>query len=300
MSSISVLSWNILAPMWVHPSHFPETDMKIFESSVRRKLIYSGLHKLARQADIICLQEVQGSELQQPDGFVQLESDFDIADLSNNEPTCWANWLIDQPMQDNGTLVLLRKGKFKDVNVSRVVISEDGNAATVVTCKLNGKNVIIVNSHMDTDTQDRRSRQAAKILSIFDEFCGRHRRSSNGNLNSQDTNIDGIPHNIPMDTNSIQIWAGDFNMESNNSIIKDLISHGWRDLMKEQKLDHPTVCSSKENARRIDYLFCKGENIVTGGFVPEVPSRKNPPQLCTWAISKLGSDHIPIIASLLL
>jgi len=162
---LSITSWNILAPLWVHSDHFPNVDPSVFTITSRRKSILRTLRDL-NTTDIFCLQEVQRSELE---NLMDLESMFDIFAFSWNEPTCWKNWLIDRVMEENGTIVLLRKNKFSNVEISRAVVSEDGNAVTLLKCHFNGAPLFLVNSHLDTDCADRRERQIQRIQTLFTE-----------------------------------------------------------------------------------------------------------------------------------
>jgi len=324
---ITVASWNILAPLWVHTQHFPDVEPSIFHIETRRKSIGRTLMHLASNVDIICLQEVQRSELEHAAGLKLLENlDFEIASLSHNEHTCWRQWLIEGSMEDNGTIILLKKNKFSQRKITRELISEDGNAATLLTCLVNGVPLVLVNSHFDTDSPLRRELQAKCIQSLFEEALADllltlsppallqpchhpdltsdhpveyHPEDSHSHPEDQS---DGHHVRQKLGDSSVSqkaalMWVGDFNMQRDNELIRNIVSNGWRDLLQEKNADLPTLCSARRLPQAIDFIFSKSGMTVHQASVPEIELRSTPAEFCSWAVEKFGSDHLPVMVS---
>jgi len=204
-------------------------------------------------------------------------------------------------MQDNGTLILVRKNTFTNVQISRRVTSDDGNAATLLTCQLDGVPLILVNSHFDTDSPTRREQQAKLIENLFQEAIQNSKLYTNGNFtrnplktsNGKRTNGHVVGNNTAH-RDPILIWAGDFNMEKDNDLIQSIFSHGWRDLLQEKEASYPTLCSARKTPQRIDFILGKGNVVVKDASVPAIPLQNNPAEYCSWAVRKFGSDHLPV------
>jgi hypothetical protein len=115
MQRLGVVSWNILAPIWVHPAHYPGmsllvpllqigVDTSILETSSRTNLRLRTLKQST--ADIFLLQEVQTSEF---DILTEhMGSDFEVLGLCKNDPQLWQDWLKGNKHQDNGIVWQLR------------------------------------------------------------------------------------------------------------------------------------------------------------------------------------------------
>ena len=61
---LSVVSFNVLAPVWAAPDWYPsQMDMSLLDTAYRRDRISAFLAAKAAVTDVFCLQEVQDSEL---------------------------------------------------------------------------------------------------------------------------------------------------------------------------------------------------------------------------------------------
>jgi endonuclease/exonuclease/phosphatase family metal-dependent hydrolase len=273
---ITVLSWNVLAPLWVHPDFYPGVHSKDLDLDSRRKVFWKYLEEILEKnptIDVIGFQEAMPSEMMRSE-LRQLLQSFDPTPLSVNEPTCWSSWLRG-PYQENGTILFLRKDRFSDIQSRREFISDDGNAATIVSCSLNGRKIYFINSHIDTESRKTREQQIHKIQKMYE--------------NDKD--------NLRMGMDSVTFWLGDFNVTSDTDLIQYVISKGWRDLLKEKGMDSPTVCTARSLPRHIDYIFGIGPIQTIHAFIPQIPVLDSSASYCAHSLRHFGSDHLPVLAT---
>jgi len=269
--NLTLLSWNILAPMWVHPDYFPGISENIVSTKFRRESFYATLKYLLEKysIDVIGFQEAQESEISQPE-FLKILEDFEPAKLSKNEPQCWESWLKTNEYQENGTIIYLRKGRFSDIQTYRYLISEDGNAATLITCTLHHQKLLLINTHLETVSSQMRQIQVQNIQSFIHTL-------------------------LPATDRPPIYWLGDFNMKPQDPLNRALISGKWRDFVQEICLDFPTWFSVKRAPARIDFIYGLGDMRVMGGEVPHVLRTGSWGENCAEVIRRFGSDHLPIL-----
>jgi hypothetical protein len=91
-AQISVVAFNVLAPLWAAPNWYPgEMDMSLLDTEFRRERIIRFLTNQASTTDVFCLQEVQQSEL--PYFLAALGPVF-RGFMAHNDPDWWSNWLV--------------------------------------------------------------------------------------------------------------------------------------------------------------------------------------------------------------
>lgn len=110
---LKLTSWNILAPVWAHPSFYPKVSQPLLDKVARRNVIAARMREF--DSDVMHLQEVEEGEL---DAIRAENSDLDekYEYLFMPFPEMfWSNWLSDvsdkKPVS-NGIAVLLRKVRY--------------------------------------------------------------------------------------------------------------------------------------------------------------------------------------------
>ena len=122
------MAFNVLAPVWASPVWYPEElDPALLDAGFRRERIAAFLAAQAATADVVCLQEVQESEL--PALLAALGDGFAGA-MAFNARDWWANWVVPEiPWAPNGTAVIVRRAAFRSIAFRDVALTGDGNHA---------------------------------------------------------------------------------------------------------------------------------------------------------------------------
>eukprot|EP00747_Dinoflagellata_sp_TGD_P170563 gnl/TRDRNA2_/TRDRNA2_202438_c0_seq1.p1 gnl/TRDRNA2_/TRDRNA2_202438_c0~~gnl/TRDRNA2_/TRDRNA2_202438_c0_seq1.p1 ORF type:complete len:371 (+),score=44.26 gnl/TRDRNA2_/TRDRNA2_202438_c0_seq1:57-1169(+) len=201
---LSVMTFNILAPVWTNQSVYPGMDMDKFDAAARRTAQREWLVKM--DADVVLMQECQKTELDalftEGDGILKERYEHEFCPFPT---TFWTNWLTDttnfEP-RENGVCVLTKRASMEKLKSDYVPIDLPewssklptyalGAKACMVWAKakaLGGANILIVTSHLDADSSYRAALQGSELAKKI------HNLSSS-------SEIDEI------------IWGGDFNME---------------------------------------------------------------------------------------
>jgi len=171
-----------------------------------------------------------------------------------------------------------REGVFSEVKYERVLISEDGNAGTLMTCWFNGFPLVLLNSHLDTEAE-LKERQIVRIEEIFSK--------AKQTLSS---------------CSPICIWGGDFNTTSEEQQFETIRSFGWKDSVYPfRDIKQPTCFGSNIAKPRgaIDHLLVQGNCKTKKTQIPQPEyCFQTPAEGCCWAVQTYGSDHVPIVVDL--
>lgn len=130
MSTVKLLTWNVLAPVWIRSSLYPGVDEKLLDTSYRVSQI--ARHLAMYNADIVILQEIQCTFLDQ---IIKESGDiYKVYDCRFNLETYFADWLNAKDLvfpesreQFNGMALLVNKSFSGKISNFRVHPWESGN-----------------------------------------------------------------------------------------------------------------------------------------------------------------------------
>src|SRR5918996_1983834 len=130
-SELSMVTFNVLAPIWAAPVWYPpEMDPALLDADYRRERITAVLSSRAADTDIFCLQEVQESELP---AFLAAVGQGFTGVMAHNDRDWWSNWLVPElPLAPQGTAIIVRRQAFSNLMFRDVPLSGDGNHAALV------------------------------------------------------------------------------------------------------------------------------------------------------------------------
>lgn len=289
---LSVLSFNILAPNFALPSHYPPGMGAALSQDYRRQATTRFLLQMKEVCDIMAFQEVthgtpesasynvQGSSNCQCsyDEFTYLQrvlGDKFVGMFYPHESYYWNDYGGYVP---NGNALFFRRAIFSDPVWSDVPL-HTGNHAILgqVTHLASMRNFRVLNIHLDSELEDRRKRELSYALRSLDP-----------------------------DPNYIDIITGDFNMEtsdSNYSIVRQLGFRGFGNqtptfsFMMDSPIDH-IVYRDLCGCALIPILG--KSRVLDGGLWNRFPKLG---LLDIFAGSRLkaclelyGSDHVPVLA----
>lgn len=237
-------------------------------------------------ADIVFLQEIQLDEHQEFSAV--LEPNYENFGLCKNQPHTWSDWLKGFEYQDNGVLVLLRRGLFKDINVQHHQMSTDGNTCCVVTCQYNTSPLVLINSHLETSQVEQREIQTRFIQNMVSQLLHQNQAQK-------------------------IFWAGDFNEEREGANLVRILQHQQQILSSDLSYGKPQAqfvdllgpikqptCHTVRWSKRIDYILAHGIGSIVECSVPHTPLHESARHSTEWSLSTFGSDHLPITATVLL
>jgi endonuclease/exonuclease/phosphatase family metal-dependent hydrolase len=172
-NQLSVVSFNVLAPVWAAPDWYPEEmDSSLLDNDFRRPRIMSFLASRASTTDIFCLQEVQESEL--PYFLEAVGSGFTGA-MGLNDPDWWSSWVVPEiPWAPNGTALLVRRGAFSSIRIRDIALSGDGDHGALFEGveRASGRRVRAASVHLDSDVQANRNREAKSLMTQMPVAAG--------------------------------------------------------------------------------------------------------------------------------
>lgn len=170
---LSVVSFNVLAPVWAAPQWYPaEMDASLLDAGYRRVRIAAFLASRAPTTDVFCLQEVQESEL--PAFLDALGGEF-TGVMAHNDPAWWSNWLVPEiPWAPNGTAVIVRRRAFSGLAFRDLALSGDGNHAALLEAvhRATGRRLRAASIHLDSDVQANRLREARSLVDQLPAAAG--------------------------------------------------------------------------------------------------------------------------------
>ena len=270
---LEMVSFNVLAPIWAAPVWYPpELDPALLDASFRRARITAFLASRAATADVVCLQEVQESEL--PAFLDALGGQFAGA-MSHNDRDWWSNWVVPElGWAPNGTAVIVRKSAFDGLAFRDIALSGDGNHAIVAegTHRATGLRLRAASIHLDSDVQANRKREARSLVA-----------------------------QLPAARSTTDVLCGDFNEDTVTGAVSNVVeTAGFTDVLAAVGNREPThpFSSSYNGATRwaiIDHLVVRGARPLAGDVLDygvwsipdEVPRIEA-------NLRNTGSDHFPI------
>ena len=170
---LPMVTFNVLAPVWAAPDWYPaEMDMSLLDADFRRPRITAFLEARAADTDVVCLQEVQESEL--PAFLAALGSGFTGA-MAHNDRDWWSNWVVPSiPWAPNGTAIAVRRQAFSSLSFRDIPLSGDGNHAEIVegVHRATGRRFRAASIHLDSDVEANRGREANALMAELPAAAG--------------------------------------------------------------------------------------------------------------------------------
>ena len=267
-SKVKVISWNILASEWITKKDYPNINKSdLFNTKKRIKTIIDKLKTY--NADIILLQEVM------PDEYKIIQKYFkDEYYITQIQPIKWSYKNNDNSKSESGNITLLRLSKYIPLQLN---LDTEHSTSLQVFCMFTqcsnietNKIINIYNIHFDDLSSAKRNKQMTQILK-FDNEINKHKNKLQTQLHSQ----------------SSCIIAGDFNQ----------VYRTTSKLYNIPKFIIHNFCNTYYIEKNINI-----DNILTRGFKVDKSVSKctNLSDNTEDIFKKIGSDHTPVIAYIVL
>ena len=263
-TKVKVVSWNILASEWITKKDYPDIKQaELFNTTKRIKTIIDKLKTY--NADILLLQEVM------PEEYKNLNKYFkDEYYISQIQPIKWSYKNNENTKSESGNVTLVRLSKYTPLELNLDTLSSSytqlSHFCRITQCKNNETNKIITlyNIHLDDLSSVKRNKQMSLLLKFDSELNKTHTKTQ-----------------MPC------IIAGDFNqVYRDNSklytIPKFMVHNFCNTYYIEKNINIDNILS---RGFKIDKSMAKCANL-----------EKNTEDI----FKKIGSDHIPVIADIVL
>lgn len=272
---LSVLSFNVLAPLWAAPRWYPERlDPMLLDRVFRRERITTFLRGAARSRDIVCLQEVEAGEM--PYYEQALGGGF-VGAFASHDPAYWSNWLVPElPWVPNGNALFARRAALAEFSFSDLSLGGTGNHAVMLSGLLAGSRrpLRAASVHLDAD---RNNGRRIEFQSLLDQW--------------------------PAGSGSVDLIAGDINEDTVSGSLGGVVKRaGFADVLAavgNREATHPFSASYNGATRwaTIDHVLSRGATPRAGDVF----------DFGLWSISDevarieanfraCGSDHFPVAA----
>ena len=271
MTTIQIVTFNVLAPCWANPSSYPEGSR--LDRVYRRGKIISVLQSLAPKTDFFCLQETTPTEYVQ---FAEALTDFTGVQV-NHDSSYWSRYATENPpWESNGVALFIKKKVYSKPRFNTMINSDDGNhgAYAEMTHVKTGKKIGLVSIHLDSDTGGHRDKEFSAVLDF---------------LKSRSVDITLIGADLNYVTTS-------------GPIKKGLEETGLVDLLGSlgiEKRTCPDIAGYTNSTvySTIDHLLVKGATPVTGDVIDNnlwnlYPDESDARLELNLQLS--GSDHFPV------
>ena len=258
--TIRILSYNILANIYIKPEYYPGADHSFLEWHIRKKYLFDYILKF--KADIICLQEYEDLELKA--WFTQYGYQSII--------------YIDQNHSKVGLAIFYLADKLELVSAEKTKLADSQQAAIIAKFNNGHKEFIIINTKIRWVPQEIQKTTYAGyqqikwlLLSKLPMFV-------------KDSN--SIAPTAGHDTTGEIIICGDFNADHHGSIYQLFMQHNLQDIFRDNPYN---TVKANNQANRVDFCFASSNlkylavNITGLNNQDIVPSATIP------------SDHLPLI-----
>jgi len=282
---LNVVTFNILAPVWVSPAYYPCVDPTALDTTTRLALIIQYIEET--QADVVALQEVQGTMDVLGILEVRLGMSYYVFTAMHG-PTLWSEWLLEgQHALPTGNAVLVRKalGAPEDFTVSSEELSDDGNTMVVVQ----GAGLRIFSVHLETLKEDIRVAQIARLF---------------------------VKYPVPQ-PGVLDILAGDLNAPQSWLLPHLTQRQGAAATFVPAALRAGSSCFNSDKfggdfiGNQVDHVMLRGLPVDytftslpadpyvngAGGYTGSVEDQVMGPKV-EWTLRRYGSDHIPVGCSI--
>lgn len=276
-SGLGVLSFNVLAPCWAHPSYYPASAEPLLDRVARRRSIIDFLLAQAGTVDVIMLQEVAQAE------FVffneALKQNFE-GSYVNHAPTYWSSWITPVPAwEPNGNAIFVRRARFSTIAFRDLAASASGNHAALFSgvLKNSTKTVRAASIHLDSDSAQNRKQELGAVLAAW-----------------------------PAQASAVDVIAGDFNFETDAGNLKaDISKAGYLNVLEQlgtATQTHPwtSTYNGADNWGIIDHIITRNSTPLSGRVIDFDLFKTYPNDEVARITANLrlcGSDHFPLIGS---
>jgi endonuclease/exonuclease/phosphatase family metal-dependent hydrolase len=304
---VNIVTFNMLAPVFAHPSDYPEGSGPLLDTAARGPVLRGMVAGLAAnlfqdrrflQADVIALQEVQPETLAALFEFGGLPpSDWLYFHVAHREDY-WSSYyttdrdeLEEAPWTANfrghGNALLIRRAAF-DVPAgypfTATLNTDDGNRSPVFAGSIGGRPVRISSVHFDSDVAGRRR---SEMLSHFAQ--------------------------LPPVAGTVDIVAGDFNTDTDTGNTQDEVRRAgfvnglFRVGGKDSTQPYSTQYYASSNWVSLDHVLVRGATPLEGrihsnGLFQRFPRKatsgqrdENEDARVLAALGEIGADHFPVI-----
>jgi endonuclease/exonuclease/phosphatase family metal-dependent hydrolase len=152
---LHVVSWNVLAPVYMKCKYYSSTRCTNLTIHMRRPRIHKMFEWM--NADVYLLQEVTQSE------FVRFRTKFDQYNWFF-QPHIFHYWKESSSHEWNGNAIAIKKSiPFKNLKKHTLKLSK-GNRGLLITGTLNRKNIALISIHLDDVSDYCRSLQVDQLF----------------------------------------------------------------------------------------------------------------------------------------
>ena len=275
-STLRVVAFNVLAPIWSSPVWYPEEmDTELLETGYRRARITAFLSRIATDTDIVCLQEVQDSEF--PYFMDALGAHF-RGSMAVNDPELWSNYLVGTSWAPNGTAIAIRRSVLDGDPQFRDLPTHGGNHVSVVTGThaASGRQLRAYSVHLDSE---RTSNRTKELRALF---------------------VDASP-----ESGAVDVVCGDINEDTIIGSASGLFDRaGFFDVLAStgnREATHPWSTTYYNSTRWlvIDHILTRGATPIAGEVLDMGSSTiADEVERIEENLRRTGSDHYPIVGTL--
>jgi endonuclease/exonuclease/phosphatase family metal-dependent hydrolase len=275
-STLRVVAFNVLAPIWSSPVWYPEEmDTELLETEYRRARITAFLSRIATDTDIVCLQEVQDSEF--PYFMDALGAQFHGA-MAVNDPELWSNYLVGTSWAPNGTAIAIRRSVLDGDPQFRDLPTHGGNHVSVVTGThvASGRRLRAYSVHLDSERTSNRTRELRVVFADASPGSG-----------------------------AVDVICGDINEDTIIGSASGLFDRaGFVDVLAStgnREATHPWNTTYYNSTRWlvIDHVLTRGATPIAGEVLDMGSSTiANEVERIEENLRRTGSDHYPIVGTL--
>jgi endonuclease/exonuclease/phosphatase family metal-dependent hydrolase len=239
-----------------------------------RVRIKAFLSRIAADADVVCLQEVQDSEFP---GFMDaLGAQFHGA-MAVNDPKLWSNYLVGMTWAPNGTAIAIRRSLLYGDPQLRDLPTYGGNHVSVVTGThaASGRQLRAYSVHLDSE---RTSNRTKELRALF---------------------VDAKP-----ESGAVDVVCGDINEDTIIGSDSGLFDRaGFVDVLASvgsRGATHPWSTTYYKSRRWliIDHILTRGATPVAGEVLDQDGSViADEIERIEENLRRTGSDHYPIVGT---
>lgn len=277
-ATLKVVSFNILAAPWSHPSIYPKPCAPYLDRILRREAILNILRDLKDSSDIICLQEVTPVEF----GFIENALNGFAGLEVHHEPHYWSHYIVeDPPWEPNGTAIFVKSSAFDQISFRDLSLSGNGNHGSYVDAihQATKKRVRAICLHLDSDLVENRKMEMQAAIDELGPNCG-----------------------------AIDLIVGDYNPSPHlRNEHENLEREGYLDLLQAIRNSKSTFSLTPEGSHSISYgqldrISVRNAVPLSGDVIdcdlfnlyPVVPDHLYEAARVSAGLQLLGSDHFPI------
>jgi endonuclease/exonuclease/phosphatase family metal-dependent hydrolase len=272
-SHLSMLAFNVLAPLWAAPVWYPAAmNPAVLDRTWRRERIVAFLRGVGRRHDVVALQEVELAEWP----FLQRALGAEYAGaFAGHDRHYWSDWLVPQlPWAPNGNALFVRRSAVTELRFADLSLGGTGNHAALATGALagSGRPFAAASVHLDSDSNRGRRIELQSLLSQW-----------------------------PASPNGLDLIAGDINEDTVTGSAAGLFQQGgFVDLLAavgNREATHPFSASYNRSPRWaiIDHLMVRGAAPRAGDvFDSGVWSIADEVARIEANFEACGSDHFPV------